>query len=122
MKSVRLLGGILLLSVQMATWAATPASPPEPPLWSDNQPTLVSKSSEEARKRWEQMSPQEREDIRASRKQYESLPPSERQKIREVHERYQRLSPEERRELQEKWRQQRSGSEQPQDRRTRGRD
>lgn len=121
MKSIQLLSGILLVSLQLTAWAA-PASPWSYASTETSQPVLMAKnSSEDAHKRWKQLSPEEREDIRARREQYESLSPTERQKIRETHERYQKLSPEQRRELQEKWRQQRQG-EQPRDRQSRDRD
>lgn len=116
MKPIQLLSGILFISLQLTAWAAAPASPSSyAPPESDQPVLLTQKNPEEEHTRWKQLSPEEREVIRARREQYESLSPAERQKIRETRERYQKLSPEQRQELQEKWRQKKQGN-QPRDR------
>lgn len=109
MTPVRLWGGAVLLGVHLSAWpAANPflSAVTVAVTTAAAEPTLVL-AGREAGSRWEQLSAEERESVRARRKQYEALPPAERQKIRDIHQRYQQLSPEERRELQEKWRSQR---------------
>lgn len=123
MKAATLFGGLVLVSASVLAGPdqASPWPPSATAVGSEHIILLAQERGDNARKKWETMSQEERDAIRARRQQYESLPPSEQERIKKIHDRYQQLSPEERRELQEKWRQQR-GQQAPSDRRSRGRD
>ncbi|WP_461482678.1 DUF3106 domain-containing protein [Porticoccus sp.] len=56
------------------------------------------------RKRFESLSPEDREKLRERREVFKSLPPEERERIERAREKFRSLPPERREELKEKWR------------------
>lgn len=54
-------------------------------------------------KRWEDLSPREREQIRRRKEQYESLPQSEQRRIRDARERYEKMPPQRQQQVRERW-------------------
>lgn len=56
------------------------------------------------RRRYESLSPEERDRLRERRELFKSLPPEERERIERAREKYRNLPPERREELKDKWR------------------
>lgn len=55
------------------------------------------------RKRYEDLTPEQREKLRKRRDDFRSLPPEERERIRNAREKFRKMSPEKRQELKDKW-------------------
>lgn len=93
---------VLLLAVMVPVGALANPVRADHPRWDPefHQAHLLLASSG---KRWQDMTPEEREEVRRRKAQYDSLPAREQRRLRKAQEDYESMPAERRREIRERW-------------------
>ena len=76
------------------------------PLHAQDSPVMHPWNTLTPAQRWQQMTPEERQQARQNQHLYDTLPPAKQQQLHDAFQRFQQLPPEQRDELRRQWQQQ----------------